>query len=337
MVALFLYNIFKYIYPKVFIMKKVLYILFILTLMISCQKSRFHVPGKAKNRISIIRSDKEFFNTGKISDSAFFSIYSNNIMSSGNPQSEMFKKMSKAFREDSLIKQIYNDSQKEFNNVTDIEDKLTNSFYRMKYFFPSCNIPKVHMHISGFTQSIITAPGIISASIENYLGKDYPAYKDFFYPYMTLRMERDRIAADYISGWLREEFTPEHITSGNKLADLIIYEGKIAYTESKLLPGEPIMNILGFTKDQLDWCKKNEHQMWQIIKKNKHDQTEEQIIISRYLANNPETVYFPKGSPGRAVIWLGYNMVKKYMDKNKKTTLSDLISDTETEKIIRNY
>lgn len=291
----------------------------------SCGGGRFDVPGRPGHPIHINRFDQTFFKTGNSPDSAFLDLYANQIMEVGEPGSPMFRQFDSIFRQDSQIQRIYTDCQNTFKDVAPIEDQLTWAFHRLHYFFPEIPYPRVYMHISAFGESVVSAPGILSAGIDKYLGTDYPIYQTLYYPYQIQRMYPGKIVSDYMTGWIRSEFTEELLIQQQRLLDYMIYEGKIWYLVKVILPEESMENISGFSKEQLDWCAKNEKNMWNAILHLQHLYSTDPLVISKYIGEGPRTPFFPKDAPGRAAIWSGFRIVEAYMNNNQSITIQELL------------
>ena len=305
-----------------------------LILLFSCDNNRFGVPGKPDKNISIYRFDQEFYKTGTSSDSTYLDLYANNIMEVGEPGSKMYLDFSGIFRTDPEVKQLYNDCQESFSDVSDIENQLTWAFFRLQYFLPEITVPKVYMHISGFGESIISANGILSASIDKYLGKDYPIYQSIYQPYQTLRFSREKLVADYMNGWIRSELTEEKMLEQERLLDYMVYEGKLLFLLKVILPDEKLENLIGFSSKQLQWCEANEKNIWDSILKLQHLYSTDRLVIAKYINEAPNTAFFPEDSPGRAAIWIGYQIVQSYMDKNTNITLKELMFKTKSQDIL---
>ena len=88
------------------------------------------------------------------------------------------------------------------------------------------------------------------------------------------------------------------------------------YLTEAMLSKEDPMNLMGYTKDQWDWCKANEGQMWNYIKTYKHLYTYDRLVISKYVNPGPKTAFFPDGLPAKTGIWLGWQIVRSYMKNN---------------------
>lgn len=315
-------------------MKKIFGSVLVVVLM-GCAGSRYEVPGKPELNISIQRFDKTYYETGMWHDSAFLNLYANEIMEVGEPGSTLFQQFDSVFRNDKDVKKLYADCQKTFSDVTDIEEELTWAFHRLHHFFPNIPTPKVYMHIAGYGESIISAPGILSADIDKYLGKDYDVYKSLFSPYQTVRMYPEKLVSDYMTGWVRSELTEYKLMENQRLLDYMIYEGKILFLIQVILPDESMENLSGYTTEQLDWFVANEKNMWNTIQQLQHLHSKDGNIISKYIRERPYTDYFSAESPGRAAIWLGYQIVAAYMDKNPNVTVQELMLKTKATDLLK--
>ena len=143
---------------------------------------------------------------------------------------------------------------------------------------------------------------------------------------------REKLTSDAIFWWLTTEF-PDKIEAV-RLIDNMIYYGKIMYLTEVLLPQQNDQEIIGYTNEQYKWCKANEAKMWNYIMENRHLFSTEVLITAKYINPAPFTAFFPNDSPGRTGIWLGWQIVKSYMDKNNDLTLQDLMNNHNENKML---
>jgi hypothetical protein len=301
----------------------------------SCNTGRYQVPGNPTQNITIQRFDKAFYEKGAPIDTAFLNLYANQIMEVGEPGGRMFKQFEAIFRNDKDIQKLYNDCQNTFNDVSDIEEELTWAFFRMHYFFPNIPTPKVYMHIAGFGESIVSAPGIVSAGIDKYLGKDYDVYRNLFDPYQSQRMYPEKLPVDYVTGWLRSEMTEEKLMQDQRLLDYMIYEGKMLFLIRILMPEESMENLTGFTTNQLTWCTTNEKNMWETITQLQHLYSKDPTVVAKYIREAPNTAFFTQESPGKAASWIGFRIVEAYMENNPRVSMQNLILKTKAQDILK--
>jgi hypothetical protein len=231
-------------------------------------------------------------------------------------------------------RKFYSDVETTFTDVTDLEKDLTTAFSYIKHYFPDIEIPQVYTHVSGFGDIIVVTDSILSISLDYYLGSDYQNYQyvDGIHSYMTQNMYRKKIPSDAIFWWLTTEF-PDFIEVP-QLLDNIIYYGKIMYLTEVAFPKEKKETLMGYTTKQWDWVKANEAQMWNYIMENKHLFSTETLVTAKYINPAPFTSFFPNDSPGRTGIWIGWQIIRSYMDKNKDVTLPELMNNHDAQNIL---
>lgn len=325
-------------------MRKQISLLFIsLLILTSCNKNRFKIDtDKVDLNVKIERFDQDFMNMNqshldqsvqamrnKYGD--FFDRYTANVVMMGLPDSNQYLPRIQGFLRDSMVREVYKETQKVFADVSDIQKETNDAFKYVKYYFPEKRIPRLAMHISGFNQSIVATKDFISISIDNYLGADYAPYKGIVYEYQLQNMTRNKVAPDIMLGYLMSEFPVEN--SGSLLG-CMLSRAKILYLQSIFMPERPEEDIMGYTKTQLDWCSKNEKNMWNYLVENKQLYTTSQLVCAKYINPAPFTTYFTQDSPGQAAIWLGLQIIKSYMDNNTSVTLPELMKENNYQKIL---
>jgi len=118
------------------------------------------------------------------------------------------------------------------------------------------------------------------------------------------------------------------------LLDNMIQQGKLMYFVDAMLPEMHDSLKIGYTKLQLDWCKKNEAQMWSQLIEYKMLYSNKRMDIIRYINASPTTSGFPLESPGRTGVWIGWQIVRQYMKKFPETTLADLMQNSNYQQIL---
>ncbi len=329
---------------KIFVAVLLILVLGVAVYFVLKPKNRFDVNvSNIDLNVKIERFDADIFNTDTTKIDAeiarfrekygeFFDIYSQGIMMFGNPESEEFAQTFKLFLADTTFHKVYADAEAKYADVSDIEKKLTDAFRRAKYFFPEKQIPRLLMHVSGFNQSIVAAEDVLSVSIDNYLGEDYSMYQNLLYKYQMIETKKEKVPSEYVKGWLLTEFPMEQPTE--RLLENILYRGKIMFVLETLMPDEDECMLMSYTPEQMKWCYDNEHQMWTYVMEEKHLFKSERMISAKYIDEAPTTSFFPNESPGRAGIWIGWQIIRKYMEKNKNVSLGELMKNQNYQKIL---
>ena len=145
-------------------------------------------------------------------------------------------------------------------------------------------------------------------------------------------MHKDKIVSDVAYAWGITEF--ENTGKATTLLDNMIYHGKLMYFVDALLPEMDDSLKIGYTGLQIDWCKRNEAQMWSQLIEYKMLYSNKRMDIIRYINNSPTTSGFPLESPGRTGVWIGWQIVREYMNKFPETTLPELMQNNDYQQIL---
>jgi hypothetical protein len=239
----------------------------------------------------------------------------------------------RGFVTDPDMKAAYESCQKEFPDVHELEQKLDDAFRHFKYHFPSRPLPKVCTMMSGFNFNILKLDKAIGIGLEMYLGPNSVFYRRIEFPkYKIIKMSREYLIPDFVRGWMLTEF--EEKNAKPDFLTRIIEEGKIAYLVDAMLPEMNDTLKIGFSKNQLDWCKQNEGHMWSFFIKRKILYTRDYQEIMQFTNDGPFTTGFAKESPSRTGNWIGWQIIRSYMEKNKNTTLQQLMEMKDAQKIL---
>lgn len=266
--------------------------------------------------------------------SPFFELFGSNVIHIGFPEEKRFGILLQQFVSDYHMQTVYNDIEKEFLNTKTHDDELQKAFSYFHYYMPNKPIPQIYYFHGGFNQSVITTDSLIGIGLDKYLGSNYSYYLRLGLPeYQRIKMRKEYIAIDAVRFYLYGIF-PYNENQDNVLSH-IIYEGKIQYALDKCFPEVDDTIKFGFSKNQLIWCEKSERSMWQYLIDKKMLFSSDLMDIKRYTNDGPFTANFPRQSPARASVWLGYRIVQQYIKKNKSVTLEQLMSETDAQKIVQ--
>ena len=220
-----------------------------------------------------------------------------------------------------------------FKNIAPIEKKMASVYTYFKTYFPDIQMPALFFFVSGCNSSILTFRGYIGIGTDWYLGDNYfDFYKKLSYEYLVQNMQPQSIPVDITLSLLKGSFPFN--SESNRLIDNILYQGKLLYFLSVMLPDESDENIAGYTAEQLGWCKKYSREIWASIIDQKHLFSSDYKLIREYTGDAPFTTPISQESPGRVGNWIGWQIVKSYMENNTEVTLRELAYDNDFQKIL---
>jgi len=239
-------------------------------------------------------------------------------------------------RRDTLENGIY-DSVKKVYAKADYKDELGKLFAYYKYYFPKEMTPQIYTYSSGM-QSIYNPviygrkEGMLFIALDGFLGSKSQWYKrERVYPYMAKNMAPLHLAPAVVQAIGLEivPFNPRQQT----FIDLMVDEGKKLILADALLPSISDELKIGYTKEELEWAKANEGNVWNYFVEQNMVFDSDKSLRERFLQPAPFSKFLNEieaDSPGRIGVWTGWQICRKYLDENPEMTLEQFINqDTQ--------
>jgi gliding motility-associated lipoprotein GldB len=226
-----------------------------------------------------------------------------------------------------------------YPNLTKQEAELTDAFKRMKYYFPKQKTPRFISFLSGFSVQTPIGNGYIGIGLDMFLGKDspfYPALVQSIPQYISRRFTPENIAPRVVETYIREEVYPESDATVS-LLDKMVYNGKVLYLMQKALPTAPDSLLIGYTDAQSAWCQTYEADIWAYFIDEKLIFESDYLKIQKFLTDAPFTPGLGENnqSAPKLGVWVGWQIVKNYMDKHPELEPKDLLALQDGQKILR--
>jgi hypothetical protein len=223
-------------------------------------------------------------------------------------------------------------TQELFADISKLQKSLNTGFSRLHYLYPEWEIPTVYLFVSGFNSSVMYYENIMGVGVDMYLGSDYPYYNQVVYNYQKQTMRKECVVGDLLNMYIAYQIP--YNSKYNRLLEHMIFRGKQMFLLSQLLPDEPAWEIIGYSKEQWNWCEKYEQAIWnRIMEKRDLFKTESMVRVS-YLNNGPFTAEISQESPGRLGVWVGWQIVDSYMRNNENVSIKQLIDEGDAQKIL---
>ena len=223
-------------------------------------------------------------------------------------------------------------AQSMFADISKLQKSLNIGFSRLHYLYPEWEIPTVYLFVSGFNSSVMYYENIMGVGVDMYLGSDYPYYNQVVYNYQKQTMRKECVAGDLLNMYIAYQIP--YNSKYNRLLEHMIFRGKQMFLLSQLLPDEPAWEIIGYSKEQWDWCKKYEQAIWNRIMEKRDLFKTESSVLSSYMNEGPFTAEVTQDSPGRLGLWVGWRIVESYMHSNQDITIHDLMAEGDAQKIL---
>jgi hypothetical protein len=231
---------------------------------------------------------------------------------------------------------VYDSSEKVFPDFSPYEKEIKKALQYLKYYFPKYETPKKIITFIGPLNGIGAAAdeAVLYVGLQLHLGKDFSLYRSELvrqtYPdYVSRRFSPDYIPVDCMKLMLQDLY-PENMED-KPLVQQMVEKGKRLYLLSKFLPGTEEYKLIGYKKEQLEASYEHEAAIWDLFVRNNFLQTIDNNIIKNYIGESPKTQELGEASPGNIGSFAGWQIVKKFLQKNPKLGLQQLmVMDAET-------
>lgn len=264
----------------------------------------------------------------------FFEIFTYHIIDIGTINERRFNESLNEFISNKQNREVYQEVMEVFPDLSEYEEDFLQAFKIFKHFFPEDNVPNLVSYVGGFNYPTFTVENYAGIGLDMYLGIDNDFYTRLgLSEYQKKNLYPGKLVSDVLYNWTNEKY-PFNDSVENLLSH-IIHEGKILYFIDKLLSETKLETKFGFTEEELQWLKNNEEQMWIYLIEHKLLYSSDIMDIRKLVGPAPYTSFFTEESPGRAVIWTGYKILKNYAKKNPELNLKDIMLQTDYQEILR--
>ncbi|WGH75011.1 gliding motility lipoprotein GldB [Tenacibaculum tangerinum] len=306
-------------------MKKVLALVSLVLISLSCKKegNKLHIDvSNIKEQVNLERFDIDFYNTNPNELAKTKEKYP--MLFPSEPDSVWVNKINNKDEQE-----LFAESQKVFPDFKDEKEQLTSLFKHVKYYNPKFVSPKVITMLTNidYANRIVYTDSLLFISLDAYLGKEHEFYND--YPaYIKQNNTKAHIIVDVAKAIIGKQMLPSRARS---FIDKMIYRGKRMYLLDAYLPHVPDVLKIGYSQKKLDWAKNNEEQIWMYFIEKDVLYSTSKDIDKRFLDIAPFSKFYMEEdaqSPGRIGEWIGWQIVRSYMQKND-VSLQQLLQTSE--------
>ncbi len=220
--------------------------------------------------------------------------------------------------QDSLQIELRQEVKTEFADFETEKADIELLFKYIKYYFPKYPVPRVITVTNDvdYNNRIILADSLLLIGLDNYLGPGHKYYSGL-QNYIAQDMDRDFMVSNIASA-----FANKVVSRPNERTFLaqMIYYGKILYLKDKLMPFHTDGQKITYSQDQLDWARANEEPMWRHFIENELLYSTDNKLAKQFLDPAPFSKFgleLDNESPGQLGRYLGWQIVRSFMEKNE--------------------
>lgn len=219
---------------------------------------------------------------------------------------------------DTVQVELLREVDAEFSNFEQEETDLQLLFKHIKYYFPRFNVPKIVTVTSDvdYENRVILTDSLLLIGLDNYLGQGHKFYERIS-NYISAGMDKKYLVSDVASA-----FTKRVVPKAEDRTFLaqVVYYGKELYVKDRLTPFLSEAQRIGYSQEDLEWAHLNEEPMWRyFIERELLYDTDTKLGL-RFLDPAPFSKFgleLDNESPGRIGRYLGWQIVRAFMERNE--------------------
>lgn len=227
-------------------------------------------------------------------------------------------------------RELYKMSQGVFGDFKIEKQQIEDLFKHVKYYHPNFESPKIITLITNldYQSKIVYADSLLFVSLDMYLGKNSEVYQDFP-DYLSQNFDKSQLVVDMASAISDRFFLPKN---SRQFLDVLVDAGKKLVMIDHYLPLVSDAKKIGYSEAEYAWAMANEEQIWKYFIENKLLYSTDSKLVDRFMADAPFSKFYidiDKESPGKIGVWLGWQIVKSYMNNNEVTLQQLLQTDAK--------
>lgn len=232
---------------------------------------------------------------------------------------------------DTIQQELSAQTLNKFKNIKSHKLEIESLFKHLKYYFPEFKTPRVVTTTSDvdYRNKVIVTDSIVVISLDTYLGDDH-----YFYQGLQNFIKSDLKSSQLVVD-MAEKYAEKFVYNSKRktLLDELIYAGKIMCFKDKMIPFKTEAERLSYTQEELQWAKTNEEEIWRYFVDKELLYSTDSKLPNRFINPAPFSKFYLEAidneSPGEIGKFIGWQIVRAYMDKNDTSVNEMLLKSTQ--------
>lgn len=242
------------------------------------------------------------------------------MLNMGHPDDSAYMK----YVNSEAVKMFTPEVEEVFSDIADLENVLGGVKQNMKKELPHINMCEIYSIVSPYKQSIYIADSTMLLVLNHYLGAEHKAY-DGFEEYIKKTKQAKYIPYDIVEATIGT-FNPYETTGDEMVLSKMLFAGAIVEAKMRIVPEASLSLALGYDEKELEWVEDNQQQLWNALVSKELLYSTSYMDINQLLSLTPCSSILHQQAPGRVGRYLGYKIIRAYLEKNPSTTLSQLLT-----------
>lgn len=231
---------------------------------------------------------------------------------------------------DTLLQEVH----RVFGDEAALKQQFTEAFRNLLYYYPDATVPTVVTTLSGLQTDLFVSDTLIIVGLDYFLGPG-AHYRPKMYEYLLRQYEPANIVPSCMMIYgIGPQYNQSDLTDKTVLADMIAY-GKSYYFAKHMLPCTPDSVFMWYAPEEIKGARDNADLIWYRFIEDQVLYSTSHVVKQRFLGERPKTLEVGEKCPGRIGQWVGWEIVKKYMEKHPEVTLPQLMNMPQADRIFK--
>jgi hypothetical protein len=239
------------------------------------------------------------------------------------------------FVTDKQLVGLYLKTKQVFPDVSILESQLTMASRRLVYYFPQYRLPEFYTYISGVYNElpVLADENAIVIGLDCYLGEKEEYYQRIGIPlYAAERMTSEHIVNDVFKAIYSTQFQKK--AASKTILEEMIENGKRLFFLEAMQPTLADHLLIGYRETQLNWTIEHQSEVWAFLVSEQLLYKNDFLMFKKLFGDGPFTQEFSDQAPARLGEWIGWQIVRNFMENSPETSLKDLIQLTDYQLIL---
>jgi hypothetical protein len=215
-------------------------------------------------------------------------------------------------------------------------EQLDLAYRYHRYYFPDDTLPPLYLYSGVFGQPVDILPDFACAALTMFLGPDFSGYEGFpsenLPRFLFHRLSPEYLPVSLMGALARSRWEPDF--PDNTVLQHMLYEGKLLAYLDRVLPHLPDSLKIGFTARQMDWVNQNQGEAWALLVGEELLFSTRSSDIARVVGEGPHTKGMSFESPARVGVWMGWQIVRAYLERYPDTSLESLFAQQDARALL---
>lgn len=232
------------------------------------------------------------------------------------------------------IDTLLRETKQVFGNGSALAEEFKSAFAHIQHYYPDFKPPRVKTVITGLDTDLYVTDSLIVVGLDFFLGED-AAYRPKTYDYLMRRYDpHDIVPSCMLIYGISPRFNKTDLKDRTVLADMVAY-GKSFYFAKHMMPCIPDSVLIWYTPTEIQGADENEDLIWARLIQDKVIFSTSVMDKKNYLGDRPATIQVGEKCPGRIGQWVGWQIVKEYMENHPDKTLPQLMRMADAQRLFK--